>query len=179
MTPPDDNDSEGPRSLEFEPGDLAATRVPLARDPELRLHHTHAEPLAAEIAVILDRLITDRYTFVIIAVGPAPNRFVQFLTEDGTTLWGEAVGERHAEDLDARQSLELLRLGWRSPDEEPKHAGNYWRRWEPPDILDAAQLAALTLIKVHGLDHPERAELVAHPTHNAPGFVRPPKHEAG
>ncbi len=113
-------------------------RIPLALEPGLRFHDVHAEALAAEIAVMLDRLVSDRHTFVIFEVGTGRNHFVQFISEGGTRLLGEAVGERHAPDLDARQQLQLMRLGWRLPEEEPNCAGNYWRKWEPPDLLDAA-----------------------------------------
>jgi len=143
-------------------------RIPLADERGLRFHHVHVEALAAEITVMLDRLVSDRHTFAIFEVGTDRNHYLQFISEDGTRLLGEAVGERHAPDIDARQQLQLMRLGWRLPDEEPNCAGNYWRKWEPPDILDAAQLAALTLVKVYGLDRPDRASIRAHRTQNWP-----------
>lgn len=34
-------------------------RIPLALEPDLRFHHVYAEALAAEIAVMLDRLVSD------------------------------------------------------------------------------------------------------------------------
>lgn len=61
---------------------------------------------------------------MIFEVGTNQNHFVQFISEQGTQLLGEAVGERHTPHLDARQQPELMRL------------------------------AALTLVKVLGLVRP-------------------------
>lgn len=136
----------------------------LVDEPDLRLHHTHAEPLAAEITSLLDRLIADTMTFVIIEVGdPEANRYLQFLTYDGRTMIAESVGDENLAPgfgLTGAERQKLTRLGW-NPPEGARRAGNYWRRWEPPDPFDAGQLAALTLIRVHHLTDPAQAVITA------------------
>lgn len=139
-------------------------RIRLTHDPNLRLHHVHAEPLAAEITGLLQRLIEDTMTFVIIEVGPAhANRYLQFLTYDGTALLAESVGDDYLEpgfELTGGERQKLARLNW-NPPTPGEHTGNYWRRWAPPDPADAGQLAALTLIRVHHLTDPAQVVITA------------------
>jgi hypothetical protein len=51
----------------------------------------------------------------------------------------------------------LQRFGWRHLRVDGDDTGYYWRDWSPPDIAEAAQLAALTIVRVHGLRVPESA----------------------
>ena len=143
--------------------DPASERVALASDGGLLLTHSHAEPLAQELAHLLVRLIEDQHTFVIIEI-PGTNRYVQFIAEDGHWLRGETVGNRNMGGyvpLTTTELNELELLGWNSPDSDTGDSGNYWRMWTPPDIFDAAQLAALTLCRVHHLAEPDHATITA------------------
>ncbi len=150
-----------------------AGRPPLSAEDGLRLHHAHAEPLAAELAELLTRLIDDRHTFVVVEAG-VTNRFVQFIACEGEWLRAESVGNRYLDGdaLTLRDELELARLGWNSPETDDGDCGNYWRMWDPPNVLDAAQLAALTLCRVHRLTAPGHAMLTAARAATYPGEVR-------
>lgn len=143
---------------------------PLAAEEGLRLNHTHAEPLAAELAGLLVRLLDDRHTFVIVEVDDT-GRYVQFIASEGDWLRAESVGSRYldSDPLSTRDEFELARLGWNTPDSDDGNSGNYWRMWDPPDVLDAAQLAALTLCRVHRLTAPGHATLIAARAATYPG----------
>ena len=122
------------------------------------IQSTHVEPLAAEIGELLVRIVRDGFSSLIIEhFEGESNRYVQFLVHDGSWLVAESVGECYLDDpgsrpLTDRDQVELVRLGWNEPDEAERGHGNYVRKWEPPDIADAAQITALTLLRVHGLD---------------------------
>ena len=137
--PPDPDDSDTHDSVE---------RAALASDPALGLTHTHAEPLAQELVHILIRLIDDQHTFLIVELA-GTGRFVQFIACDGDWLRGESVGNRYLDEA------HLLSTS------EQSESGNYWRMWDPPDVLDAAQLAALTLGRVHHLTAADQVLLTA------------------
>ena len=156
--------------------------VALADEVDLTLRHAHVAPLAAELAVLLERLVRDRYTSLVVEVDDVPSRYVQFLTHDGTSLIAESVSDCYLDADDARpltdrERIELVRLGWNEPDGTERGHGNYWRCWTPPDIGDAAQLGALTLVRVHGLDRPDGLTATADrcpPSCGKPDDVRGP-----
>lgn len=139
-------------------------KIRLADELHLGLHHAHAEPLAAEITGLLRRLIEDTMTFMIIEIGSSyANRYLQFLTYDGTAMLAESVGDENLHPgfgLTGAERQKLLRLGWNPPQDGP-HNGNYWRQWEPPSPFDAGQLAALTLLRVHNMTDPAQAVVTA------------------
>lgn len=152
--PPDHDDSDTHDSVE---------RVALASDQALGLSHTHAEPLAQELVHILTRLINDRHTFFVVELA-GTGRFVQFIACDGDWLRGESVGNRYLDEADllsTAEQRELELLGWNPPEDDTGDSGNYWRMWEPPDVFDAAQLAALTLRRVHHLSATSQVLLTA------------------
>jgi len=143
--------------------DPASERVALASDGGLLLTHSHAEPLAQELAHILTRLIDDEHTFFIAELADT-GRFVQFIACDGDWLRGESVGNRYLDEADrlsASEQRELELLGWNTPETDTGDSGNYWRMWDPPDVVDAAQLAALTLGRVHHLTAADQVVLTA------------------
>ena len=127
-------------------------------DDWVLIQSTHVEPLAAEIGELLERLVRDRFSSLTIEpFDGESNRYVQFLVHDGAWLVAESVGDVYLDDpgsrpLTDRERVELVRLGWNEPDEAERGHGNYVRKWEPPNIADAAQITALTLLRVHGLD---------------------------
>lgn len=154
LRPPDPDDSDTYDSVE---------RVALASDPALGLSHTHAEPLARELVRILTGLIDDQHTFFIVELA-GTGRFVQFIACDGDWLRGESVGNRYLDEahlLSTSEQSELELLGWNPPETDTGDSGNYWRMWDPPDVLDAAQLAALTLGRVHHLTAADQVLLTA------------------
>lgn len=133
----------------------------LVDDPDLALHSVHAEALAMELRALLERLVADTRTFLIVDVGDR-GRFVQVITCDGTRLHAESVGDAfvgEAAPLDDAERDELARLGWEPPDRDG--CVNWSVGWDPPDLDDAAQLLALTLSRVHHLTDPADALLTA------------------
>ncbi len=117
----------------------------------------HAEALAHQIHVFLDRLLAEGHGFVILGVdetvAPADNRFVQAGTRTGSELLAECVGTPYTsyrpEEID-----EILSLGWFAPDPDER-IGNFTSYWEPPVAEEAAALMALTLLQVHDLRRPD------------------------
>lgn len=135
--------------------------VPLADDPDLRIHSAHAEALAAEILTLVLRLVADRNTFLIIDVG-SPDRYVQVLTHDGSRVWAETVGDRFLPSdapLTPDQVNRLVRLGWEPPAVDG--FGNWTRCWEHVDLAELAQLLTLTLVTVHHLTDPSKSTVTA------------------
>jgi hypothetical protein len=111
-----------------------------------------------ELTGLLERLVAGTHSFVVIDL-PSCGRYVQFLTEGGDWLRAETVGNRWLDDIEAQLDKDddalLVRFGWHPTGSDEGDCGNYWRLWDRTQIAEAAQLAALTISRVHGLQVPE------------------------
>ena len=114
-----------------------------------------------EIHGLLELLVEERHAFLIIGL-PHWHRYVQFITQEGDWIRGETVGNEY---LDFESSLTedddrlLMQLGWNPVEPREEACGNYWRHWEVDELREAAALAALTLVQVHGLRLPGQAAI--------------------
>jgi hypothetical protein len=126
-----------------------------------------------ELAELLERLVTVTHSYLIIDL-PSCGRYVQFLTEDGDWLRAETVGNRWlGDDIEALLGEDddalLVGFGWMPTGSDEGACGNYWRMWDRTEIAEAAQLAALTISRVHGLRVPESSVITVGRTSTWPG----------
>jgi len=101
--------------------------------------------------------------FIVIACRKK-HRFVQFASESGGVVIGEAVGNHYleeAEQLTPSTSRQLAQVGWRSPGKSDElGSGNYWYQWRlPAPIKEIVSLAVRTLREVFGTASPAELEI--------------------
>ena len=83
--------------------------------------------LGAQLRLV--REVPDRY---IIVARRSPHRFVQFASEEGGAIVGEAVGNHflNASDrLSPDACIALRGIGWMVPHTSGWGGGNFWKRW--------------------------------------------------
>ena len=139
-----------------------------------RLEHERLALVGAEREVVelqvegwLRRMRSERSTYLIVEVS-GTGRYVQFLTEDGSWLRGEVVGDRHLgghHPLSTDEQQRLADVGWNAPGDQDDDCGNFWVDWgEEPDpdhggdatpvsdrdLEEAARFAAAALCDVFG-----------------------------
>jgi hypothetical protein len=131
-----------------------------------------------ELAGLLDQLLETKHAFLIIELKSC-GRYVQFLTEDGDWIRAETVGNRWLAELNVEPSLSedddalLVRFGWQEVGSDEGNCGNYWQHWDRTQVPEAAQLAALTISRVHGLRVPKSATIEVGRTATWPGEGSP------
>jgi hypothetical protein len=80
-------------------------------------------------------------------------RYVQFIVRPDGSMWAESVGEVFLDDgdeFDDEQHRTLAQLGWNPPELFGRGKGNYWREYDDGCFLEAASIAALTIVDVFG-----------------------------
>jgi hypothetical protein len=132
-----------------------------------------------ELTGLLERLVAATHSFLVIDL-PSCGRYVQFLTEDGDWLRAETVGNRWLDhDIEAHLGEDddalLVRFGWMPTGSDEGDCGNYWRMWDHTEVAEAAQLAALTISRVHGLRVPESSNITIGRTSTWPGYDGRPR----
>lgn len=141
-------------------------------DETVELHHSDPIGISLEIGGWLRRMLHERYTYLILEVGD-DNRYVQFVTHDGTWLRGEVVGPSQVADvpLTDAELASIRSIGWQPP-ADGSAVANFWMEWgdpdtgETPDVDEAATFGALTLCDAFGVERPEDVEIT-------PGRSRP------
>jgi hypothetical protein len=81
------------------------------------------------------------------------SRYVQFIVRPDGSMWAESVGEVFLDDgdeFDDEQHQRLDELGWNAPELFGHGRGNYWREYDEGHFLEAASIAALTIVDVFG-----------------------------